>query len=404
MFEGPPFQECWKCRTPNLGVLDIADRSVNRRCRACGWTVSDVLPAVQKTIIYLDQFAISDLTKLRAGTLPTDANSYDFWRRADPEIRRAFLLQQAVFPASPIHFKETNVARNAPDLRVSHEMLSGGVHFRRLEELELSQMVPFAKAFLRGEPPPALSLRTGDALVGTPDVWLSRFHLSVNTDYSSFAPAQRANRDQAAAELVALTQGWGVEKPTFKTVFQRELKAFGDAKIQAVAQAVQRHARAQAANDPLEMFEAAHTPSYVQFLQLAGLFETLGVPRNATFDTVARFWAWPDNARLPFNRLSAYLFAALARKYAAGQKKDPTRGMLNDFEAIAYFGPYVDAMFVDRECGGLVKEMKDDPGLLLRAKVFSPADGDAFIAYLQALSDAASDDVRDQATALYAIA
>lgn len=403
MFEGPPFLDCWGCHTPNLGVLDISDHVVSRRCRTCGWSVRDALPAVRKAVVYLDQFAISDIFKLRAGTLPTTANSYDFWCRVEPAIRRAYLLQQVVFPASPIHFKETNVSADPQDLRVAHEMLSGGVQFRRLEEIELAQIVPFAKAFLRHEPPPRLDLAPQDALTGSTDKWLPRLHLSVNSDYSMFAASQRENRDQAAAELVTLTEAWAAEKPTFQQVFKRELEAFGPAKLGSLIASLNRAARAQDVGDHREVFEASHTPAQTQFTQLAGLFRSLGVPEHQTYDLVAAYWGWAENQHLPFHRLSAYLFAALARKFAAGQRRPPSKGMLNDFEAISYFGPYVDAMLLDRECAGLLREIPSDPGHLLRAKMFSLANGDDFIAYLNSLADQAPEDVRRHAEALYRV-
>ncbi|WP_305309437.1 hypothetical protein [Phenylobacterium sp.] len=359
------------------------------------------MPPVLKAVVYLDQFAISNIFKLRNGTLSPTSNSYDFWSHLGPVLSRAYLRQQVAFPSSPIHFKETNVSATPAEMRAAHAMLSGEVSFRRLEEIELGQLIPFARAFHQGQAAPSLDLQVRDILVGDPDRWLPRYHIGMTTDYSAFAPGQRKSRDAAASELAALTRRWAVEKPSFEAVFTRELEAFGSAKLEALSQTLQRAARAQEVHDLLELFEATHTPDYVQFLQLAGFFESLGVPADEGWDTVVRFWSWSGMADLPFHRLGAALFASLARKFTAGQKKAPSPGMLSDFEAISLFGPYVDAMLLDRECSNFVRELRPDPAHLLRAKVFSLADGDEFIDYLNILAEGAPEDVRQQADALY---
>lgn len=404
MLEGPPFKTCFNCKTQNLGLLSIGRQTVERRCRACGWTINGALPPVTKRTVYLDQFAISQIFKLRRGELRPASNSYEFWIRADAALKRAYLLQQVVFPASHIHFKETIVYRSPEDLRVAHDMLAGGVHFRRLEEIELTQLVPFAQAFIRGEPPPKLDFALEEALAGDPDGWLPRFHISVNTDFSMFAEPQRATREQSSASLTALTDVWAAEKPTYQAAFEHELQALGPANINELKRAIDRAERASAAGDLLEVFEANNAPLYRQFLWLARLFEDMGVPHAHVASKVIEFWYWPGLQNIPFHRLFASLVALLARKFAAGQRRTPSPGMLNDFEAIAYFGPYVDAMLLDRECAGLVREMPADPSKLMRAKVFSLASGDAFIAYLDSLSDAAPKEVRQAAHDLYQLA
>jgi hypothetical protein len=99
----------------------------------------------------------------------------------------------------------------------------------------------------------------------------------------------------------------------------------------------------------------------------------------------------------------AYLFAALGWKISCGQRKPITGGILNDFSAIATYGPYVDAMFVDRECGELLKHPSLRSDLKLRAKIFSLQSRDEFLEYLTVLANGTPDAVVAYSKELYGI-
>jgi len=81
-------------------------------------------------------------------------------------------------------------------------------------------------------------------------------------------------------------------------------------------------------------------------------------------------------------RIQAMLFAAVARKAAAGQKKSPTRGFFNDVGMISTILPYSDVMFIDNECAGLMAEDPLKSELNYGAKIFSLSTRDKFDEYL----------------------
>ncbi len=118
--------------------------------------------------------------------------------------------------------------------------------------------------------------------------------------------------------------------------------------------------------------------------------EEVGYSRNDALGVVVPFLFSDAAFDAPANDISALLMAALARKAASGQKRPPSAGMWNDITAIATFLPYCDAMFLDNECAGLLRE---EP---LRAKlarfstrIFSSKTGDEFLAYLAGLEQEA---------------
>lgn len=117
---------------------------------------------------------------------------------------------------------------------------------------------------------------------------------------------------------------------------------------------------------------------------------------------VGAFWDWPRLHEMPFNRILAYLFAAFGRRVTMGQRKF-TRGIMTDFRAIAAYAPYVDAMFIDRECALLLGEGELRNDLDYRARIYSYASKDEFLAYLRDLEARATADVRRYAERIYGI-
>jgi hypothetical protein len=98
----------------------------------------------------------------------------------------------------------------------------------------------------------------------------------------------------------------------------------------------------------------------------------------------------------PANDISALLLAAVARKAASGQRRPPSPGMWNDITAIASFLPYCDAMFLDNECAGLLREEPLRTKLArFGTRIFSRRTGGAFLEYLSSLEhDAGADHVQ----------
>jgi hypothetical protein len=114
-----------------------------------------------------------------------------------------------------------------------------------------------------------------------------------------------------------------------------------------------------------------------------------------------KFLSWPELAMLPCNRISAYMYAALARKLASGQKRYPTRGIVNDITMLAAYMPYVRAMFVDKECASLLREAPLSKDLTYKARIFSLKTGDAFLTYIEELIENAPEEVLQAAKEVY---
>lgn len=359
-----------------------------------------MLPIPSKEVIYLDQNAISEIFRIK------QSSSYRgdiFWTDLEQAVDRAYLLQQAVFPASDIHNDETIVSHSASELGLAHEMLSGDTSFKNAAEIALDQGLEFAKAFIEGREPPSLNFDVDEILEGERNSWLPPLHITANMDFSFFAKELRKTRDNLGDELKKLAETWIERKPTFRELLTTELAAFTTGKRQALRIAMGNITSGIANKDPMQHLKGAGSPILKEVRALQYLFRNAGVPENELGSKVREFWMWKGNEQQPINRISAYLFAALGWRMSSGRRRMPSRGTFNDFNAIATYGPYVDAMFVDNECALLLTEGRLRREIKLKAKIFSKSSGVDFIAHLNKLSSRSSLATLQYATEIYGL-
>jgi hypothetical protein len=397
MFETGPFK---KCPNPQcvggetLGVLDAFGRRLTRRCTRCRHTVREALPAIDKKVIYLDQFAVSELFKIKNGKRRADGLT-PFWTEAHRRVQRAFLLQQAVFPDSNVHLDETIVYKDGNELRLFHDMLGGDVTFKADHEVELHQLWEFADAFLAGSAAaPTISFDVDEVLEGTRNAWLPKLHITANMDFSHLAAGVRGNRDNVEAALADLAKRWGATKIGFDVALQAEIATLLRAHLQAFVAAQQRMINAMATGNIEALMEAALHQSNIL---MRALMERFGKTDEAVL-RLAAFTNWSELEHLPQHRIAAHLYAAIARSMAAGRTKPP-KGMMNDIRAVSTYGPYVDAMFLDKGCAELIRQL--GPRIQLKARIFSLNDKQAFLEYLDEVASAATPEGRAYAQELY---
>jgi len=403
VFETPPFFDCQRCGAAStFGILHIGDKRLSQRCSRCRFTVPTSLPALDKKVIYLDQFAISNVYKIRAGETLKQPLVHDFWVEFDRRITRAQMSQAAIFPASDIHKDETIVSRFPSELRIAHEMFSGDTSFEDSESLLREQETAFAKAYINGEHTPDFEFYIDDALKGHRNAWLSRLHITVNSDYSSFADGIRESRERLHTAMLPLYGRWQTEKPTFEAVLREELTAYGKARVQAAVNTWNDYAAATAQEDFDKMFYISMSNGMRQMMTMIRTFAHYGVSEEECLPKLFQFWQWPELEKLPYHKIAAHLFAATAARLASGQKKFPSPGLSNDIKAISTYAPYVDAMFVDIECENLLNDGRLRV-LTYKARIFSKATSNDFFNYLEGLESSLTDDVKHWTRFLYGL-
>jgi hypothetical protein len=400
MFELPPFRKCPKCKKESFGTLSVGSNNVTKRCKDCRCSHDEILPDVEKRVIYLDQFAVSELYKTKEGKRRVGAPSEKFWQDCYALADLAYKRQQVIFPASNLHSDETIVWHSPSELRLAHAMFSGETSFDRTDEIATNQEWKFAEAYIGGSGPPALTFNVDDVLSGGRNDWIPLYHIDVNSDYSIFAPGLRKHRLTAENSLKSLAEGWAKSRQTFDQILKHELSSYGSAMREALRDQVAKTQAALASNDPSSVLELRFG-LMSRYRQLAAMFVDRGVSPQDAFNEVSKFLDWPENQEQPAHKIFAYLIAALGWRVSSGQSPNIGAGILNDFSAIATYAPYVDARFVDRQCASLLQQGRLRYELSYKARIFSMNNQQEFLDYLKELGDSATNEVRGFAHELY---
>jgi hypothetical protein len=390
---------CPACQRNTFGILLAGGHRVTLRCTECRYSHSEALPEVEKRVIYLDQNIFSLLFQAEGGgRLPPghEELARELYRR----IRHVVLLQQVVVPHSDVHHDETIVFHSANELRMAYERIGGDARLKDTRDVEQMQMWEYAQAYIE-QREPTLSFDVDDVLETDRNDWLPDMHIHVNANYDRFADGIRENRTRSHEGMQRLIEKWAAERPTFEQLLDRELRSFFG-RPRSLLEAIQNVERAATSDDPMAFFEACHQHLLEEHRILSSAFVRAGVPEANAGKEVLRFWGWDRNLEQPHHRISAYIFAAIGRRVVNGQRR-VNRGMMNDVRAIATYAPYVDAMFVDRECAALLAEAPLAQDLSYKARIFSLTNGQAFLDYLAEIEAATPPGVREQAARIYGV-
>lgn len=402
MLERPPFKRCPKCLADDaFGILWVGGNSLTRRCKRCSHKLYYDLPNLNKKVIYLDQNAISNIFRISSQNATRSGNNDTLWNKITDLSRRTFLLQQTVFPLSDIHRDETLVYIHSESLNLAHEMLSGDVSFVDSEKIVISQTLDFLEKFLSGEPPPKIDFDIKEAIEGSKDTWTPDLHITASMNMSVFADQIRSERDAIRPAYENLLRYWKEQRPSFQTALRTELDGYGTENKKALQAIAKELVTAIERGDIDASMRVTSKRLYKQFILLCDHIEQAGYSRTESTLKIFEFWSWEGNTQLPHNKISSYLFAALARRISSGQRKHPGVSIFNDFRVISTYAPYVDAMFLDNECANLLNEEPLKTELALSSKIFSTKSGDRFIAYLEQIEANTPGEVRAWASEIY---
>ena len=391
---------CPSCQRETFGILSVGGERVSLRCTECRYSDSEVLPKVDKRVIYFDQNIFSLLFNVESGgRLPPGHE--EFSRELHRAVRRVVLLQQLILPHSDVHHDETIVFHSASELQLAYERIGGDVRLKDTRLVEHMQMRQYVQAYIEKRDP-SLSFDVDEVLSTDRNRWLPDMHIGVKANYEMFADSLREHRARSDEGMQRLAKKWAAEKPTFQQLLKSELRSFFEARPEALHVAIENVQRAAASQNPMELFEADGHHMLTEYRMLSHVFAKAGIAKADVAKEVLRFWNWDRNLEQPHHRISAYMFAAIGRRVVNGQR-NISRGMMNDVRAIAAYAPYVDAMFVDRECAALLAEQPLVQDLNYKARIFSFTNGRAFLDYLAVIEAATPPEVREQSARIYGI-
>lgn len=380
-----PHIECPKCRQIAFGIVIVGERDFRRRCRNCGYHSRHTLPPVRKTVVYLDQFVISNLMLVRS---KSEKRVDEFYTTIYDKLMELLRLQAIVCPFSDGHRNESVVHPSSPEqLRDSYEVFAHSISFKTFEQIRYRQILKLVERVLSDDPSAVKPIEKTDVMERDPNVWFDRIRVSVKplmVDGQLDALKywrQKTNdgigdvfqniwklqperswqywRDQEA-------RGWW---SSFLAAYDQELR-----KMQGIRDGV-RQPRSLA--DSPAPIVGLFNQIFMQFIEKSG-------SRDEAEKSMSEFFKSPAIYDLPFLQIQSALYATTAKK-AISQVKLPTQGFSVDVDAMGCLLPYCDAMFMDREIAGLWRDIQSSSARRLpyETKVFSMASKGEFLSYLK---------------------
>jgi hypothetical protein len=401
IFIYPPFINCPKCGKEAFGVTLIGETHYLRRCKECYYpnggepAVRSSLPKLSKQVIYIDQFAICNMMKaLNPRTRAYNKEALDvFWLRLFEKLNILHSMQLIVCPDSGYHLEESLLWPYFEESRKMYRLLSGGVSFKDHETIKRYQIIRHARNWLAGrfkEEPP---LKVKEVVTERINTWNGHFFITFNPTYRmDFIEGIRRDREKLRDELCDIFARWQTENGRkFDDWFTEEISGFGKGTLGNYADYMGRRLLEDITGILDLSPENLMPPAPVILIQC--LFDELkraGLSDHELLPKVQEYLLSPLMKHVPFIKISAMLYAAIARKAAAGEKNPPNVGMATDIEILSVLLPYCDAIFIDKKCHSYLREMPLLKTIDYGTKVFSLHNKNKFMEYLDAIEGSAS--------------
>ena len=348
------------------------------------------LPELKKKIVYVDQFAFSNIMKV----LDPNAKGHEraiaepFWKELFETLSVVCHIQLVACPDSREHQHESLTSPFYKTLKRTYEHFSGGESFQDSEAIRLRQVGRITTAWLKNEAA-TFDFDPESISSGRLHDWGDRIYITVDGFMPGMVEDLRAMRSRTHEGLKEVFEMWQREKKSFKDVFEVEKTGYREQLIRSRAEDARRQAQM------LVLIMRGTMPSLddilpprpaTQLLSLKYAIE-MQVGREKAPQKLEEFLNSTAMDEAPFNVIAATMYASLAQKAAAGQKEPPNQGTATDINIVSTLLPYCDVMFVDNKCRALLQDVPREFALPYPRKVFSPNTGAEFIRYLTQLRD-----------------
>ena len=355
------------------------------------------LPKLNKKVIYLDQYVVSNLMKLdnpvyQRDGFTKDKTFYQELRDLLMELRR---MQLIVCPDSASHVSESRISPFNAELKKTYENLSSGITFQSFESISSLQIGELACAWSDGCER-VFRFNARDILNKDPNEWSERYYITFQDNPFIVPNEIKVARAYMHTHIARLFRDvWSKEARTFRYWYDLGRKGYqghlGAAVMKSRCERMESMLAYQAGVEPALEELGKVLPSAAEVL-LADLEHIMRFPRDGSMrtpdETAKLEKSFGDANRIaeaPFVKLQSLMYAAIAMRAAAGQKEPPNEGMTTDIETIAYLLPYCDAMLMDNDCRALLRNI---PTALRPAeveRVYSLNSRTEFLDYLRSI-------------------
>lgn len=397
-----PFTTCPFCGGGEFGTLMINARSYVKRCRDCMRDQQYPLPRLEKKLLYLDQFAVSNLMKVvhpehRTRIQRRGGPEEAFWLELFDRIERLTKLQALVCPWSDAHWEESFVDGRFPQLRRIYEHFASEVRFDDPPTVKHGQVLHAFERWLGDETDPSLrsrgELTRRDVLERSADGWVGKLQvqarLDPGPDVADDLRETRAQRHHGLTRAAAIWREGG--RRGFRAYFEEEVAGYGEHELQSYAQGIQ--AALDLAEGRRELDADAIFPARAQIL-IQTMREKLsehGIAREEHVGSLREFFGSEVMQEIPFLRISAGMLAALAVTASLHQAPEPNQGLATDINVVSTYLPYCDAIFIDGGCAALLTDADRELAFGYTSEVFTPNSRGRLLEWLTTLEGEVSE-------------
>lgn len=277
-------------------------------------------------IVYLDQCAISSIVKSKD----------EFWRQLEDKLRFLLNREAIICPTSQLHYEESMLSEQwRHQLWAKCQELAGRWRFLPLEAVESLQLQRALRKYL-GEPEEPAK----------PPAAVGRCESDLDADEPlAFSVPQR--RDETLQEIRRLVE---------------DFQNFESTRAAGIHAHLGRLAGASGLQD-----------------ELAGEVRRLRPTEREPMAVIRDFLQSQITHPAPFLDLWSRLWATVAQHIHSTVKPRRLKpGDIYDVQAIAYYGPYCDAMFVDNEFRKLASQRNVDVPARYGVRLFSETNREQF--------------------------
>jgi hypothetical protein len=405
MFVHGPFRACPSCGLNEFGVYQVGGETYSRRCRACWSGASIPLPPLTRKVVYIDQFAISNMMKTLNARHPghATAKADPFWLRLFEALERVVKLQLVVCPDSDVHHSESMVYPWYEQLKRMYEHFShGDTTFDSTDAIALHQLNKALVAWLDNETP-EYTFDPNDVVNGNLNHWRESYIISVSGGYPQIiVDAVREFRDDVHQRIRVLfdEELRTTLRTDFAYWFERERQAGARAVVQSWQLYLKRTHEIVTGAVPFTYENVYRSQGLDQFRLILDVLKGREISSNQLVATLSAFLKSDHFKDYPTSRITSLVWAAIGRAAASGQKEPPNAGASNDIRVLT-LAPYCDALLVDNGCRALWNKIPAQYRSPYKVKLFSYTTREEFLAYLRDLEENGDVEVIRAARELY---
>ena len=372
--------DCPRCKAKaSYGNVDIYRDRVLRGCKNCSYEARYYLPPVRKAVLYLDQFFYSGA--FRGG----DQRFVDAAKR----VRELAGKQLLVSPYSSVHSDETHLWEQREQLFEFIKAASRGHQFKPAYDIEREQVLNAFEAWLAGKPS-TYQIGHREALERDVDQWDSYFRIDVDR-YRGDIELIRTLKQRTVTDLVDIFPQWCQSSQSFEEDVALEIHDAGRIYLDAYFKFVARIG--------LGDYKALiDSPIISMIVQHMLHYLPKEMPPEEQLRKCVEFFRSEHFAAHPFRDIEAKGFAALKAMVKNGayanreNALERLSGFFYDLKHIATYAPYCQAFVMDQPMAALMAQATVALERRYGVRVFSLNNWGDFMAWLDGLEAAITDE------------